>query len=124
MEYTIVEVVDGVAKIRYSDGSESYIQCWANMTELDMDHLAYANSPMHLRRGSAPEFVSEGNVRVAAEKEYRESLEVDSVPEWLDNRLNEYGNLKDQVAHITENGLESWQAKVAEIKAKYPKPSE
>ena len=40
---------------------------------------------------------------------------------WLENRINSYGAYEDQVEFITENGLEAWQAKVAEIKAKYPK---
>jgi len=40
---------------------------------------------------------------------------------WLVNRVNSYGSLIEQIEYITENGLEAWQAKVAEIKAKYPK---
>ena len=40
---------------------------------------------------------------------------------WLENRQFSYGNTTDQLEFITENGLEAWQAKVAEIKAKYPK---
>jgi len=36
-------------------------------------------------------------------------------------RAIEYGPPVDQIEFITENGLEAWQAKVAEIKAKYPK---
>ena len=37
------------------------------------------------------------------------------------NRVVEYGSAETQIEFITENGLEAWQAKVAEIKAKYPK---
>ena len=40
---------------------------------------------------------------------------------WLQNRLDAYGTAESQVEFITENGLEAWQTKVAEIKAKYPK---
>jgi len=40
---------------------------------------------------------------------------------WLQNRRLAYGSFYDQIEFITENGLEAWQAKVAEIKAKYPK---
>ena len=40
----------------------------------------------------------------------------------VENRVAEYGALVDQIEFITENGLEAWQSKVAEIKAKYPKP--
>ena len=35
-------------------------------------------------------------------------------------RLGEYGTPEEQIEFITENGLEAWQAKVAEIKIKYP----
>jgi len=39
----------------------------------------------------------------------------------VSNRLSEYGLPEKQLEFITENGLEAWQTKVAEIKAKYPK---
>ena len=35
-------------------------------------------------------------------------------------RLEEYGDATDQLEFITENGLEAWQEKVAEIKARIP----
>ena len=37
------------------------------------------------------------------------------------NRLSEYGSPESQIEFITENGLEAWQANVAEIKARHPK---
>jgi hypothetical protein len=37
------------------------------------------------------------------------------------NRTKEYGSIEKQIEFITENGLDAWQDKVAEIKAKYPK---
>tara|TARA_R100000687_G_scaffold80417_1_gene75732 strand:- start:56 stop:565 length:510 start_codon:yes stop_codon:yes gene_type:complete len=40
---------------------------------------------------------------------------------WLENRYEAYGDARDQIEFITENGLEAWQSNVAEIKAKYPK---
>ena len=39
----------------------------------------------------------------------------------VEARAVDYGPPVDQIEFITENGLEAWQAKVAEIKAKYPK---
>ena len=39
----------------------------------------------------------------------------------VSNRVSEYGTPEKQLEFITENGLEAWQTKVAEIKAKYPK---
>ena len=40
---------------------------------------------------------------------------------WLENRIEAYGRPEQQLEFITENGLEAWQAKVAEIKSNYPK---
>ena len=39
----------------------------------------------------------------------------------VQNRTKEYGSIIKQIEFITENGLDAWQDKVAEIKAKYPK---
>jgi hypothetical protein len=39
-------------------------------------------------------------------------------------RTSEYGSVIDQIEFISENGLDAWQAKVTEIKNKYPKLSE
>jgi hypothetical protein len=36
-------------------------------------------------------------------------------------RLTDYGSAEDQIEFITENGLEAWQTKVAEIKLRHPK---
>lgn len=43
---------------------------------------------------------------------------------YSEKRLIEYGSPSEQMEFITENGFDAWQAKVAEIKAKYPKASE
>ena len=39
----------------------------------------------------------------------------------IEARVLSYGSPIDQIEFITENGLEAWQTKVAEIKARYPK---
>lgn len=36
-------------------------------------------------------------------------------------RLSNYGSPQQQLEFITENGLEAWQARVVEIKARHPK---
>jgi len=41
--------------------------------------------------------------------------------DYITSRMKAYGRPEEQIEFITENGLEAWQAKVAEIKAKYPK---
>ena len=37
------------------------------------------------------------------------------------NRKAAYGSLEQQIEYITENGIDAWQTKVAEIKANNPK---
>jgi hypothetical protein len=43
------------------------------------------------------------------------------VKEYEKKRIAEYGSVAKQIEYITENGLDAWQSKVAEIKLKYPK---
>jgi hypothetical protein len=59
----------------------------------------------------SPEFV---------DGEWRQTWNLNEL-DWVNKRLRAYGLPKDQIEFITENGLEAWQSKVAEIKAKYPK---
>jgi hypothetical protein len=46
---------------------------------------------------------------------------VESNQAQVQNRIKEYGTIAQQIEYITENGLEAWQTKVNNIKAKYPK---
>jgi hypothetical protein len=41
--------------------------------------------------------------------------------DWRTARTKAYGEVTEQIEYITENGLEAWQTKVADIKVKYPK---
>ena len=41
---------------------------------------------------------------------------------WLEARLAKYNVPEKQIEFITENGLEAWQARVAQIKLDHPKP--
>jgi len=59
----------------------------------------------------APEFVGD---------EWRQTWNYVEIG-WLENRIGAYRSPDKQLEFITENGLEAWQAKVSEIKAKYPK---
>jgi hypothetical protein len=43
------------------------------------------------------------------------------VDTYADKRLKEYGTIAEQIEYITENGLEAWQSKVAQIKIDNPK---
>ena len=46
---------------------------------------------------------------------------VESNQAQVQNRIKEYGSIAEQIEYITENGLDAWQIKVNNIKAKYPK---
>jgi hypothetical protein len=47
--------------------------------------------------------------------------ELQALEDIYDNRRNEYGTVIDQLDEIYHNGLDSWKARLANIKAKYPK---
>ena len=47
--------------------------------------------------------------------------ELQALEDVISKRIAEYGSVAEQIEYITENGLDAWQLKVAEIKAKYPK---
>lgn len=119
MEYTIAEVTNGVAKIVWSDDSWSFVTLTADMTEDDLDDLVHRSAPAYLLSGEAPSFVTAGSTRTASAKEIQPPT--DTTPSWLLARLASYGSLIEQIEYITENGLEAWQAKVAQIKADNPK---
>jgi len=52
--------------------------------------------------------------------EWRETWDYVEIS-WLEHRMEAYGRPEHQLEFITENGLEAWQDKVAEIKTLYPK---
>jgi hypothetical protein len=47
--------------------------------------------------------------------------EIESNQAQVQKRIKEYGSIAEQIEYITENGLDAWQSKVNNIKAKYPK---
>ena len=121
MQYSIPEINNGVAKVQFTDGSWTFIELTSDMTEAELDDIVHRNAPPYLKSGTTPSFLSAGASRTAAEKP--EEAVVDTRPQWLKNRQDAYGPLEDQLEFITENGLEAWQAHVAQIKADFPKPS-
>lgn len=116
MNYTVSEITDGVAKITLSDDSFIYIDLDENMTEADLDDAVFRAYPANLKTGSAPSFLSEGAERTAAAVTASETR-----PDWQIARQNAYGGMAEQIEFITENGLEAWQTRVAEIKTANPK---
>jgi len=47
--------------------------------------------------------------------------ELQSLEDIYDNRRKEYGTIISQLDEIYHEGLDSWKARLASIKAKYPK---
>ena len=122
-QYTVEKIEDGIATLRYADNSWAEIVLSADMTQEDLDDQAWQYRP---KIGVAPSFVSAGSTSTASQR-YEpvvgEGNEVEN-PEWLQNRIDAYGDVASQIEYITENGLAAWQAHVAEIKAQYPEPTE
>ena len=93
---------NGVAEVDFlsdvllqDDGQGAYIKEW---------NLAIAKpSDEQLASYEAAANTLEANVQVVA------------------NRKAAYGSLEQQIEYITENGIDAWQTKVAEIKANNPK---
>ena len=119
MNYDIPEINNGIAKVVFSDGGWTFVELTADMTEADLDDLVHRITPPHLKTGEAPSFLQAGTTRTAAEKP--EPTYTDPRPQWLQDRKAAYGTLESQIEYITENGLEAWQTKVAQIKADNPK---
>ena len=118
--YNIEKVEDGIATLRYADNSWAEIVLASDMTEADLDDLAFQFAP---KAGVAPSFATTGFTSTASAKpEPVVEDSVDDRPAWLIARTNAYGSLESQLEYITENGLEAWQTHVAKIKTDNPKP--
>jgi len=118
-QYNIEKLEDGIATVRYADGSWAELRLSADMTQEDVDDLAFQFAP---KVGVAPSFISVGSTSTASAKPEPIVEEfVDERPAWLIAREEAYGSLTSQIEYITENGLEAWQTHVAEIKAANPK---
>jgi hypothetical protein len=48
-------------------------------------------------------------------------FELQALEDVYDNRREEYGTIVSQLDEIYHSGLDSWKARLANIKAKYPK---
>ena len=118
-QYNVEKLENGIATVRYADGSWAELRLSADMTQEDLDDLAFQFAP---KEGVAPSFVSVGASSTASAKPEPIIEEpVDDRPAWLIARLEAYGSTVSQLEYITENGLEAWQTRVAEIKAANPK---
>lgn len=76
MQYTVVEINNNVAKIQFSDGTWTFLELTADMTEADLDDLVFAIAPPHLKTGSGtPSFLAAGQTRTAAARPVEEGGE-------------------------------------------------
>ena len=119
MNYTITEIINGTATVQFEDGAFLFVELNDALTEEDFDDMIFNVAPPQLRAGgTVPSWLVEGQQRTAAAKPEAEGT---TMPVWLVERLRAYGDPNTQIEFITENGLEAWQAKVAQIKADNPK---
>lgn len=117
--YNIEKIEDGVATLRYANNSWAEIVLASDMTQEDLDDLALQYAP---KTGVAPSFATTGFTSTASAKpEPIEEEVVDNTPAWLVARLEAYGSPESQLEYITENGLDEWQERVAQIKTDNPK---
>lgn len=64
------------------------------------------------------EIRNEEDLRAYQEQEAQKELE----KAWLNNRINEYPSIPDQLDIIYHNGIDVWKAVIKSVKDKYPKP--
>jgi hypothetical protein len=105
------------------------------MTQLSTKIELYANRKVDFRKDVRLQDNSDGKGVFIAEwnldipKPTLEQLDafeaqakiIESNQAQVNKRITEYGSVAKQIEYITENGLDAWQSKVAEIKLKYPK---
>ena len=76
MQYTVEEINNNVAKIQFSDGTFTFLELNADITEEDLDNMVFNIAPPHLKTGTGtPSFLSAGQTRTAAAKPAEEPSE-------------------------------------------------
>ena len=76
MQYTVAEINNNVAKIQFSDGTWTFLELNADLTEADLDDMVFNIAPPHLKTGSGtPSFLAAGQTRTAAAKPIEEAEE-------------------------------------------------
>ena len=108
-------------------GDGSWVEEWDRIekesAEIDGSDLIFVDAPDEDDNGNpiGQEFESiEGPAEKRADGKWYQTWILEELT-WLQKRIYAYGSAEEQIEFITENGLEAWQTKVAEIKAKYPK---
>ena len=119
--YTVTKSDERGLHVQYEDGSWAILPATVDMLPEDIDDLAAQFQPKQLQ---APAFMTVGTQRSAVAKPAEEPVDDGDIPDtpYVTARIEAYGIPEAQLEYITENGLEAWQAHVAEIKAANPKP--
>jgi hypothetical protein len=118
-QYNIEKIENGIATVRYADNSWAELRLAADMTQEDLDDLAWQYAP---KEGVAPAFVTVGAISTASAKpEPIVEEPIDDRPQWLIDRIEAYGPATSQIEYMVENGFDAWVAHVNEIKTMFPK---
>ena len=96
------------------------------LEELDVSEIVATDSPVSLGSGWYVEPYYDGKLAQEGTPEYkdgewRQTWTVEEPTDYVINRSLCYGRPELQLEYICENGIEAWQTKVAEIKARFPK---
>ena len=75
MQYTVAEINNNVAKIQFSDGTWTFLELNADMTEADLDDIVFTYSTTSLKKAGKPSFLSAGQTRTAAARPIEEAEE-------------------------------------------------
>jgi hypothetical protein len=117
MNYKIKTITGSVATVEYSDGSWAELDINSTTTKSHFEQMVKDFAPKTDADVSV-DWLTVGDKAIAEEAEAEQT----EMAEWLMNRLTAYGSHSTQLEFITENGLDAWQTKVAQIKADNPKP--
>ena len=118
MDYKITARDGSKATVEYSDGSHAELDINSTTTKSHFEQMVKDFAPKTDADVSVDWLTVGDKTIVEAEDTSEESV----VADWLVARLTAYGTNSTQLEFITENGLDAWQTKVAEIKAANPKP--
>lgn len=119
MDYKITARDGSKATIEYPDGSWAELDINSTTTKSHFEQMVKDFAPKSDADVSVDWLTVGDKTIVEAEDTSEESV----VADWLMKRLTAYGTHSAQLEYITENGLDAWQTKVAQIKSDNPKPS-
>ena len=118
MQYTVTAIDDFKVTVEYADKSWAEIPVNSETTKPIFEQMVRDFAP---KMPSQLDFVTLGSTELPSDEPESTPEWVDPRPEWVINRLTAYGSPAEQMEFITENGLEAWQMKVAQIKIQFPK---